>query len=108
MLKGEYILDEDPEDVIELPEERSSDEQISQFSLFPNPANEVVTLMYPNTLANVHVELFDIFGQPVAVHHLDQSGIFSFSSASLPVGIYTVKLLANETIKYVAKLVVTH
>ncbi len=108
LLKGEYILDEDPEDVIELPEERSSDEQISQFSLFPNPANEVVTLMYPNTLANVHVELFDIFGQPVAVHHLDQSGIFSFSSASLPVGIYTVKLLANETIKYVAKLVITH
>lgn len=108
LLKGEYIMDEDPEDEIGLPEERSLEVLKPLYNLFPNPADEVLTLEYPNTHLFAEIQLLDLFGNPVLRQQLDNSGNFRFSTASLPTGIYILKYVADGILCHTAKLVVTH
>ena len=72
----------------------------TSFNLFPNPANEMLTLSFDmKESGNLNIEVFDMLGKKVEVL-MDENisaGKFkhSFSTASLAAGNYVLQLSAN-------------
>ncbi len=108
LLKGERIMDEDPEDANSGQEERTTDNLTPQFSLFPNPANDVITVKYPYSIAPAQLILYDRFGRLVNTSFLDASGSIMLSIAGLPTGVYALSIEGDKSCLYLAKIAVSH
>ena len=90
-------------------EETSS---VAQFSLFPNPANDLVTIEYPgNSNGMVSVQVFDLTGKMV-MNFID-SVIGSNSQLTIDVseldnGVYLLSLIDGTNSGNVGRLIVRH
>ncbi len=79
-------------------------------SVFPNPANESVTVVV-NAGADCAVifELTNKLGQPIALFNLsDKPMPFTFSTNALTAGIYTYQIKCDLSIIETGKLVIIH
>jgi hypothetical protein len=82
----------------------------STLKLYPNPANDQVTLVIPRTAESVYqMKISSLFGQTI----MDQTLAVSYNGirekiglTNIPAGIYIVEVLGN-TERYIARLVVT-
>ncbi|WP_313806289.1 T9SS type A sorting domain-containing protein [Flavobacterium sp.] len=77
------------------------------FTMYPNPANDVVTFQYTSEAANATVELYDVTGRLVHRSVLDAfSGSSSLSVKEYPIGIYTVVVRKEGNLLWQQKLLV--
>jgi len=73
-------------------------EQSSLFSLFPNPAEELVQIQSQSGL-NYDVLITDMNGREVySANGLSESTIISFTEAKFESGLYIVRLIYNKGI----------
>lgn len=87
----------------------STDEfqQENVFTMYPNPAKDVVTLQYDLAVANATVEVFDLTGrliQNVALNSVIGSSELNVSA--YPAGVYLVLVKQGEAVVFSSKLVV--
>ena len=87
----------------------STDEfqQENVFTMYPNPAKDVVNLQYDLAVANVTVEVFDLTGrliQNVALNSF--SGTNELNVSAYPAGVYLVLVKQGATMVSSSKLVV--
>ncbi|NQV51714.1 MAG: T9SS type A sorting domain-containing protein [Flavobacteriales bacterium] len=66
--------------------------QAYSFSLYPNPAQDVLNLAYDTRLGTATVTLMDLTGSVVQTMKLDGSGLERWSVHSLSSGVYTVNI----------------
>lgn len=82
-------------------------QQENVFTMFPNPAKDVVTLQYDLALANATVEVFDLTGrliQNVALNSV--SGSNELNVSAYPAGVYLVLVKQGADVVSSSKLVV--
>lgn len=87
------------------------DGDITSIDVFPNPANDVVKVLYElNSTSNILVEVFDLLGKRVLFTNMEAQpagqGMVSLHVASLPAGIYSVRVQNQQGVVLVKKLVV--
>ncbi|MEX0968263.1 MAG: M1 family aminopeptidase [Bacteroidia bacterium] len=80
---------------------RLTDETLSPFRIYPNPAENVLQLDYqPQTLQPVRIEIFDSRGKQVLTGQYEVSELnprfFTFGIQNLSPGLYIVRLQAGE------------
>lgn len=79
--------------------------QPDEFSLFPNPADEEITILSSSKLGIDKIEIFNSFGEIVFTHNQIEDSSFRINIEQFSKGIYIVKLSENgET--FTRKLVV--
>ncbi|MCR5191903.1 MAG: leucine-rich repeat protein [Bacteroidales bacterium] len=86
-------------------DEVQNSEQI--IHVFPNPANNVVTLQLQGMTGNAQLTVTDMLGREVMCKQLQSNGI-SFSVADWNPDIYMLKIAFNDGSNVVRKLIVTH
>ena len=68
-----------------------------QFSMFPNPANDLVTIrLNANNFGNVTVNIIDLQGKLILEQHISEGNTMELDIADLQSGLYFVKLNANN------------
>jgi hypothetical protein len=90
--------------VMKTPDERISS---SIVSVYPNPATDKITISRISDLhSDAKVKIFDAFGRLISFNNLsaDESTI---SLATLPAGIYTLKVIINDTENHQFKIIKT-
>ena len=74
---------------------------VSEFNVFPNPTNEIVSIQYNlNDAAEVNLQISDLAGRNIAVLRDEKSSGFvseQFNTSALANGYYFVRLTANGT-----------
>jgi hypothetical protein len=85
--QGFHQVSDIPSQIIEL-------NDVSQWQLWPNPANDFVNLS-SNNISIQSVELFDAMGKLVASH----SQTNRFAVSDLPSGIYTLRVHSNARVE---------
>lgn len=84
--------------------------EISSFKLFPNPANEQVTVQFRNESGVfVKITLFDIYGRVIDEENVNSSAVENnvvFDTKMLSKGIYMVRLAVNGKNSITQKLIV--
>lgn len=100
-LGGIFSLEHDPLSNLSLEEKIEDD----FFQLFPNPANEQVTiaLKFPTTLKQI--ELIDLHGRIIQIHIKEETP-YNFSITDLPKGVYMVRIITSDFITHTERLVV--
>ncbi len=90
---------------------QSLQSDVNLFRIFPNPANENVSITYDlKAIANLSIDVYDVLGKKVVVSMDEKqtgSGTKQFNTTSLPIGNYIVRLQANGQ-NYIQKLSVIH
>lgn len=76
--------------------------------LFPNPANETVSLRWKTVGQPVVVTLLDAFGREVSMYPLNEQQEIAIPLSGIPAGVYVVRLETTDRIIALRKLVVTH
>lgn len=81
----------------------TNDESISDFVLFPNPANDFFEVSFTNNSGqNVKFELFDALGRIVSMKEYDS--VFQFEArydvSSLTAGVYFAKFYVGDKVKF--------
>lgn len=77
------------------------------FSLYPNPATDLVTIQYNLEIDNANVEVYDISGRAINQYKLSSSkGELQLNTSSYQAGIYIVVVKQNETILLQQKLII--
>jgi hypothetical protein len=87
----------------------STDEfqQENVFTMYPNPAKDVVTLQYDLAVANATVEVFDLTGRLIKNVALNSfSGTNELNVSAYPAGIYLVLVKQGAAVVSSSKLVV--
>lgn len=89
-------------DIVSIPE---SSEQKTEFTIFPNPAHDIVNIKIENvTPGNYIVQIYDIHGNIISTKNKNASN-FSLDVSSYIRGIYFIALIKGNT-KTVRKIVV--
>lgn len=82
-------------------------EQENVFTMYPNPAKDVVTLDYNLTDTNATVTIFDVTGRLVHEMALNSvSGTNELNVSSYPAGVYLVLVKQGAAVVFSSKLVV--
>lgn len=77
------------------------------FSLYPNPATDLVTIQYNLEIDNANVEVYDISGRAINQYKLSSSkGELQLNTSTYQAGIYIVVVKQNETILLQQKLII--
>lgn len=61
------------------------------FTIYPNPAQETITIRYP-VQVHYHLTLLDITGRELLSFRLNRSGEHTFDVSTLPEGVYILKV----------------
>lgn len=69
-----------------------------QINVFPNPANQFVSLKIPNDLRKVSIKMYDITGKICFVHTNLESGNHDFSIENLSNGMYFLQITSDKGI----------
>jgi len=90
---------------MEIPEIASA--AVPAYQIYPNPARDYLTIQYPVFEYNrQHVGFIDLNGRVALTRVLDDSGKLEFSTASLPHGIYQLRIRNDGLLTFSGKLVV--
>ena len=82
-------------------------EKDTVFSLYPNPANDLVTIAYDINIDKATVEIYDISGRVINQYALSSSkGELQLNTSSYQSGVYIVVVKDNNTVLKQQKLVV--
>ncbi|NUO01294.1 MAG: T9SS type A sorting domain-containing protein [Saprospiraceae bacterium] len=77
------------------------------YQIYPNPVTDYLTIQYPVFEYNrQQVEVIDLNGRVALTRILDDSGTLEFSTASLPHGIYQLRIRNDGLLTFSGKLVV--
>ena len=76
--------------------------ELVDFSMYPNPASDIVQLKFPVGIENTKVEIFDILGKQIKVNLSEENTI---DVSKLPSGAYFVSINADDT-KVTKKLII--
>lgn len=80
---------------------------VPAYQIYPNPVTDYLTIQYPVFEYNrQHVEFIDLNGRVLLTRVLDDSGKLEFSTASLPHGIYQLRIRNDGLLTFSGKLVV--
>jgi hypothetical protein len=79
---------------------------IPLFYLFPNPANDKITIIHNNNiLQDAIVSIFNLFGQQILCKKIDNKNSLEFDVHFLSKGIYIVKVQLDNIVE-IKKLVI--
>lgn len=81
-------------------------ENTNNFDLFPNPANEQVTIRTSDSGTINGVHFYDLSGNCVKQHNTDLSGNFVIATDDLEAGVYFIELLQTDGVAQTTKLVI--
>lgn len=82
-------------------------EKDTVFSLYPNPAKDLVTIAYDLNIEKATVEVYDISGRSINQYYLPSTnGELQLNTSSYQSGVYIVVVKENNTILQQQKLVV--
>jgi hypothetical protein len=70
----------------------------SSFLMFPNPAQDIVTLTFNDDYIFNQITFYDVFGKLVLLQDIENSTNLTFDITSLPKGIYFVSCKGDRTI----------
>jgi hypothetical protein len=77
-----------------------------QFNLYPNPSSDNVTINY-NIVTDAVIEITDVTGNLVGTYNLPVSGtIIQIKNDNLPSGVYMYRIIANNTVIKLGKIVI--
>ena len=82
----------------------TEDFQNVEFSLYPNPANEQITIASSNATSNYQIAIFDVLGKKIITSEIQNMG--SIDVSALASGTYLVKINAENktsTLRFVKK-----
>lgn len=75
----------------------------SEISIFPNPCEDYISIIYPIDRADSQLELFSLDGRKVFNSKISKSGIFSVKD--IQTGIYIYKISDNKKILGIGRLI---
>lgn len=82
-------------------------EKQTRFSMYPNPAKDVVTVQYDLAIENATIEVYDVSGRAISHHSLSSSqGEVSLNTSTYQAGIYIVVVKQNDTVLFQQKLII--
>jgi len=84
-------------------------ERLHDFSLFPNPASGMISIVLPSTLQTCSVTIYDVMGQCVSSKSIkiqDQTSEYRFDISDFSQGIYFLTLKSDRILK-TKKLIVS-
>lgn len=71
--------------------------------IYPNPADRLFYIRHEMFEGELTVGIYDLEGRSLISHHLEQNEVSPIDIASLPAGVYVVKITNNQTV-YINKL----
>ncbi len=79
------------------------EETINNFSLYPNPATEIITINSPEFTLN-EIELFDVLGQSIqSLNGLNAIGSYQLDLTDLSAGVYFVRINNAQTKRVIVR-----
>jgi hypothetical protein len=75
-----------------------SSNEINQFTIYPNPAGDVLRIMTSNSVNNYKVEILNTTGQVISTHNIDNTNP-TIAIQDMASGIYFVKMNVEGTSK---------
>ena len=81
---------------VEDPTASIEDEAFKTFSVFPNPASDMITIKLPDNPNASEIEVFNIIGKRVLVHSNSTTTDTPLSISSLQGGLYIIKVTSGE------------
>lgn len=89
-------------------EQTSSTEKVlsNQFTLYPNPATDVFTIISQENKPIKQIKIYDLTGKLIANHSIENEIQIQLSVENLSSGTYFLQLLTNDEITAVQKLVI--
>lgn len=79
----------------------------NQFSFYPNPAHDVVTILANNTVHEIKsIVIYDVLGKVMVAQEATNSALQSVSIAELNAGIYMIEITSKNNLKVMKKLMV--
>lgn len=76
----------------------ASENNINTLSVFPNPAQSIIHVTLPNTVAEGTLQLFDLQGKLVATKNLDAAFQNEINIEELGSGTYIIRLVSNDIV----------
>ena len=80
---------------------------VDQLNVYPNPANDVITLVKQEDWANLRIDLFNLLGEKINITSADSGNKIVFSTGNLNQGIYILRVMAGNK-SFVSKIVIEH
>lgn len=77
------------------------------YSIYPNPASDVIKIESSGRSSPLQIEIYNISGVQVLKNVYDASAHISINTENLSGGIYVIKISGQETI-YTEKIIITH
>lgn len=74
--------------------------------IYPNPVSGYLSIHLPSPVKHAKIEIFDLDSKIVLTDEKNSTGNFTINLASLPEGIYFVRIYSEET-QYLQKLVIS-
>ncbi len=84
-----------------------NEQQLAQVLMYPNPANETLTISLPQQLKNVQVSISDITGKQLWHAQATSGDKITISTAKFPAGQYLVTLHDGQSIR-TSKVTISH
>jgi hypothetical protein len=82
--------------------------QQSEITIYPNPSSNMVNINLSSKVNTINCALYNTFGNVVSRFNFSQTSNCVFSVNNLPTGIYYVKIIINNNISFIHKLIVNH
>ncbi|WP_299890112.1 T9SS type A sorting domain-containing protein [uncultured Lacinutrix sp.] len=76
--------------------------EITGYSIFPNPAKDIVQILVPNTITNFKIEIYDVLGKQV---FLDLSEENTIDVSNISSGLYLISIIVDKS-KIIKRLIV--
>jgi hypothetical protein len=70
---------------------------ISTFSIYPNPANENITISLSKPANNVAIEVYDMYGKLLTAEVNKSGKQFDLNTSTFASGAYFIKLITADT-----------
>ena len=80
---------------------------ISPISIYPNPANDVLNIRFPESNQSFRIECYNLQGQLVFNRVVTNSNTVDLSLKNIKNGVYTIKFVSQNT-TYTHKLILSH
>jgi len=89
---------------------KTGEENISEnfsVSVFPNPADEKITVQFPVGFTGDHMDLLNVNSQIVKSYHISNSSPLVIDVSNFPDGLYLINM-KDEKLHYPSRFLVTH
>lgn len=86
---------------------QQNEQNTLSFTLYPNPANQMISIYLPNAAAELKVQVFNLVGQEIYTTTQRTGSVIEIPASSLAAGLYLIKVADGQK-EGIQKLILQH